>query len=129
MTKSVQETIQDPRVHAGVTLIHQQLPSSSIDIDEIAGAVNLSSSHFRHLFQRHLGITPARYHKLLRLQKAQDLLQESFLTVKQVMAAVGWRDESHFSRDFKRAYGRSPSKERQVKVTKCQTTEPQSKMA
>lgn len=119
-----EKLIQDPRIVTAVTWIRQQLSARDIDVDRIANAVNLSSSRFRHLFQQHMGITPRRYHKLLRLQKAQRLLRETFLNVKQVMVEVGWTDESHFCRDYKRAYGESPSKVRSanVKVGAAQLT-------
>jgi transcriptional regulator GlxA family with amidase domain len=44
----------------------------------------------------------------LRLDHARHLLQTSFLTVKEVMAATGWNDPSHFSREFKRRHGQAP---------------------
>lgn len=103
-------SIRDPRVVRALARIEQQLSTGDIDIDQIARAVNLSSSRFRHLFQQETGTTPRRYHKLLRLQKAQHLLRESFLNVKQIMADVGWTDESHFCRDYKRVYGECPSR-------------------
>ncbi len=42
------------------------------------------------------------------MQQARKLLEETFLSVKQIMSAVGLKDESHFTRDFKKAYGLSP---------------------
>jgi len=108
----MQRAVRDARVDAALVWIQQQIAVNDIDLDNLAKAVNLSSSRLRYLFQLYTGTTPRRYHKLLRLQKAQSLLRESFLNVKQVMAEVGWTDESHFSRDYKRLYGESPSKSR-----------------
>jgi len=108
----VENVIADARVSAALAWIRQQLSAAEIDTEDLARAVNLSSSRLRYLFQLHTGTTPRRYHKLLRLQRAQLLLRESFLNVKQVMVEVGWTDESHFCRDFKRLYGESPSKTR-----------------
>jgi transcriptional regulator GlxA family with amidase domain len=105
-------SIRDARVSTAIAWMRQQLSAGDIDVTRIAKAVNLSHSHFRHLFQLHTGTTPRRYHKLLRLRKAQHLLRGSFLSVKQVMIEVGWTDESHFCRDYKRIYGESPSKVR-----------------
>jgi transcriptional regulator GlxA family with amidase domain len=106
------KSVQDARVSTAIAWMRQQLSAGDIDVNNIAKAVNLSSSHFRHLFQQHTGTTPRRYHKLLRLQRAEHLLRGSFLNVKQVMIEVGWTDESHFCRDYKRVYGQSPSKVR-----------------
>src|SRR5215469_3548361 len=104
--------ILDQRVYIGAAWIRQQLSATNIDVNEVAKALNLSGSHFQHLFREHMGVTPQRYHKLQRLRRAQHLLRESSLNVKQVMAEVGWTDESHFCRDYKRVYGESPSKVR-----------------
>jgi transcriptional regulator GlxA family with amidase domain len=47
------------------------------------------------------------------LEKAKDLLKNSFLSVKEVMTEVGMSDAGHFGRSFKAAYGVTPGKYRQ----------------
>ena len=46
------------------------------------------------------------------MEQARELLETSYLSVKEVMARVGVADESHFVRDFKKAYGRTPARYR-----------------
>jgi hypothetical protein len=41
------------------------------------------------------------------LRKAKELLETTFLSVKEVIAAVGISDLSHFVRDYKERYGES----------------------
>jgi transcriptional regulator GlxA family with amidase domain len=97
----------DPRVRYVITLIEQQRrepPSTA----ELSRAVNLSPAHLARLFRRETGVSPACFGRVLRLDYARKLLQNSFLTVKQVMDATGWNDPSHFSREFKRRHGQSP---------------------
>jgi len=79
-----------------------------ISVRKLARAVNLSPSRFAHLFHQHVGMPPGRYLRHRRLERARLLLESSFLSVKEVMAAVGFNDPSHFSRDFQRVYGASP---------------------
>lgn len=78
-------------------------------IAELARAVNLSTSHLTRLFLAHTGLTPARYDKDRRLDASRELIVDTFLSIKEVMAAVGWNDPSHFSREFKRRFGCAPS--------------------
>ena len=52
---------------------------------------------------------PIRYLRLLRMERAKDLLESSFLSVKEIAYQVGLNDESHFVRDFKSTYGFSPA--------------------
>jgi AraC family transcriptional regulator, arabinose operon regulatory protein len=76
---------------------------------ELAGRVNLSTSRFRHLFAAQTGLPPSQYLRRMRLRRARLLLERSFLSVKEVMALVGYNDPSHFSRDFKQFHGVLPS--------------------
>jgi transcriptional regulator GlxA family with amidase domain len=57
-------------------------------------------------------MTPAQYLKSLRMWKAKELLEETFLNVKQIMLRVGVKDQSHFVRDFRGLYGHTPTKYR-----------------
>jgi two-component system response regulator YesN len=83
-----------------------------VPIKELAQSVNLSASRLRHLFKDRTGLSPTQYLKVQRMQKARELLENTFLTVKEIMLRVGVRDKSHLTRDFKKVYGLSPSKYR-----------------
>ena len=50
--------------------------------------------------------------KVLRLKQAKELLETSFLTVKEITLKVGFNDESRFIQDFKKAYGLTPAQYR-----------------
>lgn len=57
-------------------------------------------------------MSPIKYLKLLRMEKAKHLLETSFLSVKEITYRVGINDESHFVRDFKKTYGKAPTQYR-----------------
>ena len=78
-----------------------------------ARLVNLSPSRLHQVFKEELGLPPAKYLRRLRMEQARELLESSYLSVKEVMARVGVLDESHFVRDFKKAYGLTPAKYRE----------------
>jgi transcriptional regulator GlxA family with amidase domain len=46
------------------------------------------------------------------LQKSKELLETTFLSVKEIMVAVGFADLSHFVRDYKQQFGETPSQTR-----------------
>lgn len=81
-------------------------------LDGMAQNVNLSSSRFRYLFKAETGATPARYFKSLRMEKAKELIETTFLNMKEIMRKVGIKDKSQFARDFKNVYGSSPTEYR-----------------
>jgi transcriptional regulator GlxA family with amidase domain len=98
----------DPRVEAVIALMdssfHQELST-----EDLARAVNLSSSYLAHLFKAETGVSLLQYLKSLRMRKAKELMETTFLSVKQIRSRVGARDKGHFARDFKRAYGLTPA--------------------
>ncbi|MEK6282544.1 MAG: helix-turn-helix domain-containing protein [Acidobacteriota bacterium] len=87
--------------------LHRHLP-----VGRMAAAVNLSSSRLEHLFKAETGVTPVSYLKKLRIERARELLETTFLTNQQIIIKVGMYDESHFVKDFKKAYGLRPSQYR-----------------
>jgi transcriptional regulator GlxA family with amidase domain len=101
----------DPRVVQIISMLSEDL-SRHCDINALADSVNLSPSRLRHLFRDQTGYTPAQYLKRLRLERARELLEGSFLRLKEVMPRVGVTDESHFVRDFKKTHGLPPIKYR-----------------
>jgi AraC-like DNA-binding protein len=101
----------DFRARHAQRLISEDL-SRPLVLEEIARAVNLSTPRLRSLFRAETGMTPTQYLKSLRMQKAKELLEETFLNVKQIMLRVGVTDQSHFVRDFRELYGHTPTEYR-----------------
>ena len=80
-----------------------------LSLAEFAQSVNLSVWRLCHIFKSDVGMPPIRYLRLLRMERAKNLLESSFLSVKEIAYQVGLNDESHFVRDFKSTYGYSPA--------------------
>jgi transcriptional regulator GlxA family with amidase domain len=98
----------DPRVQTVIALISSDL-EHELPLSELVRVVNLSPSHLQRLFKAELGMTTFRYMKLLRMERARYLLESSFLSVKEIMNTVGINNRSHFVKDFKKLYGRTPT--------------------
>jgi transcriptional regulator GlxA family with amidase domain len=103
----------DQRIQIIITILHGEIDQQR-SLEELARVVNLSSSRLRHLFKDHTGLTPAAYLKTVRLEKAKELLETTFLSLKQIMKRVGVQDKSHFAKDFKSVYGVAPSTYRRL---------------
>ena len=109
-----------------------------MSLSEFAQSVNLSVWRLCHIFKSDVGMPPIRFWRLLRMERAKDLLESSFLSVKEIAFQVGLNDESHFVRDFKSTYGYSPahyraqykkSNEEVQKGTKTQATKTPNQLA
>jgi transcriptional regulator GlxA family with amidase domain len=85
---------------------------SKVTIGHLAKEVGVSHCHLTRLFSKENHMPPSRLLRQARFEKARELLMTTNLSVKEVMAAVGINDKSHFTRDFKRIYWLGPTEYR-----------------
>jgi len=98
----------DTRVEKIIKMMREDV-RGELSLAEFAQSVNLSVWRLCHIFKSDVGMPPIRYLRLLRMERAKNLLESSFLSVKEIAYQVGLNDESHFVRDFKSTYGYSPA--------------------
>lgn len=80
-----------------------------IDVDKLAAEAATSKYHFIRCFATVYGETPMRYLTRRRIERAQDLLRATNLTVTEVCHAVGYSSLGTFSTRFHDLVGASPS--------------------
>jgi AraC family transcriptional regulator of arabinose operon len=81
-------------------------------VECIAARLRLSLSRFEHLFRSETGQAFKTFLRAARMTRAEKMLEDSTLRIKEVAAAVGYSDASNFSHDFRKRYGRSASRSR-----------------
>jgi len=94
----------DRRIEYSRYLIEQRL-AERVRMGEIAAEIGLSPSRFAHLFRSVVGVSPLRFLRQLRIERARQLLEETSLPIKDVMRQSGCTDKSHFSKDFRARFG------------------------
>jgi AraC family transcriptional regulator len=87
--------------------IHSHL-NQDIKLIELAEIVQMSPYHFSRLFKQSLGTTPHQYVLQCRIEQAKYLLQHSELSIADIAFSVGFCDQSHLTRCFKRMLGITP---------------------
>lgn len=97
----------DQRVQ-DICLYVQNHLTDELTSSALAKRAFVSEGHFRYLFRETLGISPSDYIRHVRIQKAQELLQSSSLSIKCIADATGFADYRKFSRVFKKENGMSP---------------------
>jgi len=80
-----------------------------LDLDALAASARVSKYHFVRCFSATYGKTPALYLAERRIERAQDLLRATNLTVTEVCLLVGYSSLGSFSAKFSHLVGRSPS--------------------
>jgi AraC family transcriptional regulator len=90
-----------------VDYIHTHL-DGDLSLKELAAIVQMSAHYFSQLFKQSTGITPHQYVIHCRIERAKELLMQRKLTISDVAKVVGFVDQSHFHRHFKRLVGITP---------------------
>jgi transcriptional regulator GlxA family with amidase domain len=85
-----------------------------IRLQDMADAARLSAHHFSELFRETTGEAPYRYVMRARVERAKTLLRNSMMSILDVALAVGFSDQSHFSKVFRRLAGITPGAYRTV---------------
>ena len=89
------------------TYIYEHL-SELRSIEELAQVLQISSLHLRRQFQIAAGLPLWQHVIRMRVERARDLIQHSRLSLRDIASEVGFADQSHLNRHFKRIYGVSP---------------------
>ena len=82
---------------------------SAIRASDLAGLVQLSTSHFFRAFRETFGASPVAYVMKRRMLRAQELMLKSQVSLTQIALECGMCDQAHFSRTFRRIVGINPS--------------------
>jgi len=90
-------------------VLEDNLSDDEFGIAQLCREMALSHAHLYKKFKSLSNITLSDYMKSLRLYKARELLMTTSLNVTQVTFAAGFKNLSHFSREFTREFRKSPS--------------------
>ena len=101
-----------------VRLYLQENYDQPVDFSSLADSLAVSAPYLSKLFHEQEGKSPSRYLTDLRMRKAQKLLMDTQLTVREIAVRVGYPDPFHFSRNFKNAMGISPAQFREERAGK-----------
>jgi transcriptional regulator of acetoin/glycerol metabolism len=80
----------------------------SIDLSMLAGVAGLSMHHFARQFKQSAGVTPHAYLTQKRVERAQEMLVQTGLSLAEIAFAVGFFDQGHLARHFRHMLGTTP---------------------
>jgi len=97
----------NPFVHFAVSSILAS--PSTLTIKSIADRTGYSSKHFIRIFTDHVGLTPKRFLRIIRFQKAiRDIGTKGNVHWTSLALDCGYYDQAHFISDFRRFSGFTP---------------------
>lgn len=83
--------------------------SEKISLDDLSSMAGLSPHHFSRAFQQSIGMPPHRYLLRRRLEHVEQMLRDTQLPLAEIALSVGFADQSHLARHFRRMTGVPPS--------------------
>jgi len=96
--------------HHAIVIVQDYIQSHYADdiaLDDLAKVAGLSPYHLARVFKAQVGLAPHQYLIQVRIQRAKGLLA-SGMSISDVAYAVGFADQSHLSKWFKRVMGVPP---------------------
>jgi AraC-like DNA-binding protein len=84
--------------------------AEKLSVEGLARKAGMSPSHYAHRFRAVARVSPMRYVREVRLDRARNLLLASGARAGEVGLTVGFESPAHFAREFKRRFGVPPSR-------------------
>lgn len=81
----------------------------NIDMTHFSQELGFSAAYLTKVFNKYKGCTPVKYLTDIRINRAKQLLLNTDLPIRQIGEKVGYPDQFHFSKTFRKATGNSPS--------------------
>ena len=101
--------------HPGLLSVLEKMEETiemPLDRAAMARIAGVTPRHLDRLFAAHMGVTFLDQYRLIRLQHARRLLEQSPLSISEIAIATGFSSGAHFARAYRAEYGMSPGETR-----------------
>ncbi len=113
--EKIPSTLENAPLHSKKSVILKYIDehlADSLTIEQLAKVVYMHPTAFIRYFKNRMGMPPLKYIKYLRLERAKLYLETTDYAIQEIASLTGFTTASHFSREFKAAYGMSPAQDR-----------------
>jgi AraC-like DNA-binding protein len=86
----------------------------AINLSGISDQLGISTSRLNEIFKTYTSMTPYQYYIHIKIHKAEGILEQEDIPVKEAAYKMGFEDQYYFSRLFKNKTGFSPSSWKKV---------------
>ncbi len=109
------ESVADPSLRKEIAEAKRYIAnhmSEKINMEDMAQRLNLNPSHFSRLFKSETGETFITYVTRIKMERAQELLDQSNLTIQEIAEHLGYEHTSYFIKLYRNFSGHSPNEQR-----------------
>lgn len=84
-------------------------PLDPLNVPDFYRSRQIGSNLFKMAFKQQTGVTISRYRLVKRMVAASEMLKEKGLTIKRIALKCGYANQTNFSADFKKIFGKTPT--------------------
>jgi len=84
-------------------------PEAEHSLDDLSALAGLTPSHFCRVFKRAVGLSPHQYLLKTRLERSQQMLSQSDVSIVSIAEMLGFTSQSHFNRAYRNMFGEAPN--------------------
>jgi AraC-like DNA-binding protein len=90
-------------------IVEANMADPSFTVEQMADEAHLSRTQLLRKLKALTGTSPNDFIKELRLKRAAEMISQRVDNITQIGYAVGFNDQSYFSKCFKKQFGVSPT--------------------
>ncbi|NBC16315.1 MAG: helix-turn-helix domain-containing protein, partial [Bacteroidetes bacterium] len=90
-------------------VVEAHLEDTGFSVRQLADEVGLSTRQLQRKLKAITSLSPSGFIRMMRLERAAQLLGQQAGTVAEIAYAVGFKDADYFSKQFREAFGQPPS--------------------
>lgn len=102
-------SIDEKLLKKAIAIVEENMDNPALDAEFLSRKIGMSRASLYHKLKALTNSSVQEFIFTIRLKRAAQLLKASGMNVTEVAYEVGFKDSSHFSKLFKKQFGKSPS--------------------
>jgi AraC-like DNA-binding protein len=108
-SESIAESQDQKLLKKALEVVEQNISDSLFGVEKMAQEMGMSRATLSKKLKSTTGFSPSELIRTIRLKRAANLLQNNADSVTQIGFAVGFEDQSYFTKSFRKQFGVTPS--------------------
>lgn len=109
VTSAGEMSLDDKFLMKAKEIVEANMEDVLFSVEKLAEEMSLSRTQLLRKLKALTGLAPNDFIRDLRLQKAAEMIRQKADTITQIGYAVGFNDQSYFSKSFKKEFGETPT--------------------
>ena len=110
MYKDNQPAYKNKKIGESIIYMEKNCLRNDFSLAVAAAKSFMSEPYFRRLFKKEFSMSPKQYVIERRMEYAKALIIAGYFSIQEISKLCGYNDQKHFSAEFKKITGVSPSK-------------------